>query len=142
MTLAEAQSHFTAYADAFERRDIAAVAAAWCFPCYITDPSGGFAFRDADAFRRNLDRMAGFYDAQGVAHAEATVTHVDARYAGVATVHVDYRFANARGETLIAWPTDYTLRRGDDGTWKACFAIADGEVTAWAARGTPMGAKH
>ncbi|OYW88833.1 MAG: hypothetical protein B7Z20_01590 [Sphingobium sp. 32-64-5] len=59
MTLTQAQSHFDAYAGAFARRDMGAIAAMWQYPCFISDPSGGAAFRDADAFRRNLDRLSG-----------------------------------------------------------------------------------
>ncbi len=142
MTLTQAQSHFDAYAGAFARRDMGAIAAMWQYPCFISDPNGGAAFRDADAFRRNLDRLSGFYDAQGVAHADARVQTANTDFDGVAQVRVDYRLADANGQTIIAWPTDYVLRRGGDGAWKACFAIADGEVAAWAARGTPLGAKN
>ena len=142
MTLTQAQSHFDAYADAFTRRDMSAIASMWQYPCFITDKSGGASFRDKDAFQRNLDRMGGFYDAQGVRHADASVNSVESNYDGVAHVRVDYRFADADGQTIIAWPTDYVLRQNTDGAWKACFAVADGETAAWAARGTPLGAKN
>ncbi len=139
MTHAEAQSHFDAYADAFQRRDWDAIADVWAYPCMISDQRGGYAFRDRDGFRRNLERLGAFYAAQGVVGAAAQVRDVDAEYDGVARVRVDYRLTDASGETIIAWPTDYVLRQQTDGRWTACFGIADGEMNAWAARGTPMG---
>ena len=142
MALEEAQTFFQSYAAAFTRKDMDAIAGMWRYPCYITDQRGGAAFKDLSAFRKNLDRLSGFYDAQGVAGAKANVREANSDDEGVARIVVDYELTDADEKTIIAWSTFYVLRKTDSGEWKACFAIADGEMNAWADRGTPLGGKH
>jgi ketosteroid isomerase-like protein len=142
VTLAQAQSFFDAYAAAFSARDMDAIVDAWTYPCLITQRAASFAFPDRDSFRKNVSSLDGFYVRQGVAKASGTVRQVAEPHDGVAVVEVDYELADASGQRIVAWPTTYTLRRNKTGAWKACFAIADGEVAAWAARGTPLGGKN
>lgn len=138
MSLDEAQSFFDLYGDAFTRKDHETLADQWIFPCYITQQIGPAYFKDRESFVKNLGHLSAFYDAQGVAVAKGTVTEARAKYDGVIEALVDYTLNDAKNETIAAWLTTYVLRRTDDG-WKACFAIADGEIDAWAARGTPIG---
>jgi ketosteroid isomerase-like protein len=139
VTVAEAQSHFDAYARAFTAKDVGAIADGWSFPCLITQQTGDFLFNDRDAFVKNTKALQGFYDRQGVALASAKVNAVGAQYDGLASVDVQYTLSDASDEPIAAWETTYILRRDADGQWRARFAIADGEVNAWAARGTPLG---
>jgi ketosteroid isomerase-like protein len=142
MTHSEAQAFFDDYAAAFSARDMDAIADAWTYPCLITQSTGAFAFADRASFHKNITTLDGFYARQGVAKASGTVRHVTVPHDGVAIVEVDYELSTISGARIIAWPTTYTLRRDKSGAWKACFAIADGEIAAWAARGTPLGAKN
>jgi len=142
VTLAQAQCFFDAYAAAFSARDMDAIADAWSYPCLISQSTGAFAFANRDSFHKNVSSLDGFYVRQGVAKASGTVRQVAEPHDGVAIVEIDYELSDVNGARIIAWPTTYTLRRNKTGAWKACFAIADGEVAAWAARGTPLGAEN
>ena len=48
------------------------------------------------------------------------------------------RMLDATGAVIAEWQASYVLQRVA-GTWKAVMAVADGEVDAWTARGTPLG---
>jgi hypothetical protein len=138
----EAQSFFDAYARAFTAKDVEAVADQWSFPCLITQQTGAFPFADRAAFTKNTSALQSFYDRQGVALALARVDKVNPLYEGVAAVTVYYTLSNSDAEPIAGWLTTYILRRGKDLVWRASYAVADGEITAWAERGTPLGAKH
>lgn len=110
----------------------------WIYPCYVTHQLGAANFRNRESFINNLHNLSAFYDTQGVAIAKGNVAETCSRYNGVIEALVDYELCDENEKTIAAWPTTYVLRCTDDG-WKACFAIADGEIDAWAARGTPLG---
>ncbi len=139
MNQAEVQAFFTAYAAAFVRQDSAALAAAWAFPALISGPGANLACDEA-VFRRNVDALFGFYDRQGVADARATVTGVETFAPGVVLSHTHYAMLAGDGGTIAAWDTQYLLRDRGQGL-RAFAAVSDGEVAAWAARGTPLGGR-
>ena len=142
MTLTEAQSHFDAYARAFAANDVERIADMWSFPCLISQQTGDFLFRDRASFVKNTTGLQGFYDRQGVNAAGARVDAVRTPHPGITEVDVHYTLGKSPAEQIVDWQTTYVLRQDADGQWRARFAIADGEVTAWAARGTPMRAKN
>ena len=137
MSLTDAQAFFDRYADNFSRGDIAAVNDAWAMPCFISGPRSG-AFTDAEVFARNTEGLVAFYAAQGLAKAEKTVLSAEVQYDGVTLVRTADRLSDAAGEEIATWEHLYLMRRFSDG-WKVVTAICDGEVAAWAARGTPLG---
>ena len=137
MSLAEAQAFFERYAASFTRGDIAAVSDARAMPCFISGPRSG-AFADAEAFARNTEGLLAFYAAQGLARAEKTVLSAQEQYDGVTLVRTADRLSDASGEEIACWEHVYLMRRFSDG-WKVVAAVCDGEVEAWAARGTPLG---
>lgn len=139
MTHAQVQDFFTAYAKAFMRQDGAALAAAWSFPALISGPGAALACDDA-LFRRNVDNLFGFYARQGVADASATVAAVQILSPGVVLSQTRYAMFAADGAVIAAWDTPYLLRDGPNGL-RAFAAVSDGEVAAWAARGTPLGGR-
>ncbi|OYU16510.1 MAG: hypothetical protein CFE37_00475 [Alphaproteobacteria bacterium PA4] len=139
MTPAEVQPFYTAYAAAFIRQDSAALAAAWSFPAVISGPGATLACDEA-VFRRNVDALFGFYTRQGVADASALVTAVEPLAPGVVLAHIRYAMLAGDGATIAAWDTQYLLRDRGQG-WRAFAAVSDGEVAAWAARGTPLGSR-
>ena len=42
------------------------------------------------------------------------------------------------GAVIVEWQAAYVLQL-IDGKWRAVMALADGEVSAWEKRGTPLG---
>ena len=127
------------YVAAFERSDAVAIAAHWTFPAVTTQAGQSFAFKSAEHFEKNTGRLLGFYQRQAVATVHRHVLcHFEMGDNAVAmTVADDMR--DASGATLASWEAAYVLQR-TDGQWRAVAAIADGEVAAWAERGTPLGA--
>lgn len=139
MTSAALSDFYGAYTAAFVRHDSDALVAAWSFPAAITGPKGNAVF-DAPAFRRNVEALFGFYDRQGVAAVTATVAASTGLGDDVVLSQTDYAMFDADGALIAEWQTPYLLRATGDGL-KAFCAVADSEVAAWAARGTPMGSR-
>lgn len=139
MNHAAVQAVFDAYADAFLRQDIDALTASWAFPALISGPAGALACDEA-LFRRNLAAMFGFYDRQGVGRTTARVTAVRPLADAVVLAEIDYAMATADGTPLVRFDTAYMLR-ATDGVLLKVAAVSDGEVAAWAARGTPLGGR-
>ncbi|WP_439546686.1 nuclear transport factor 2 family protein [Sandarakinorhabdus sp.] len=139
MNLAAVQAVFDAYADAFARQDADALTASWAFPALVSGPAGSFNF-DAATFRRNLMAMFGFYNRQAVAKTTAQVTSVQALSDTVVLARIDYAMATADDVQIVRFDTAYLLRASGDALLKFA-AISDGEMAAWAARGTPLGSR-
>jgi hypothetical protein len=137
--LAALTDFYARYADAFMRQDTDALVAAWSFPAAITGPTGNKMF-DAMAFRRNVEALFGFYQRQDVAKATADVAAMHPLGDGVVLGQIDYAMFTAAGAPVAAWQTPYLLRDAGAGL-KAFAAVADGEIAAWAARGTPLGSR-
>ncbi len=127
------------YTAAFMRHDSDALIAAWSFPAAITGPKGNATF-DAPALRRNVEGLFGFYDRQGVASVTATVASSTVLGDDVVLSQTDYAMFDSEGALIAGWQTPYLLRATAAGL-KAFCAVADSEVAAWAARGTPMGSR-
>ena len=139
MTPAAVTEFYAGYTAAFMRHDSDALVAAWAFPAVIAGPRGNMAF-DAPAFRRNVEALFGFYDRQGVVSVTATVAALTVLGDDVVLSQTDYAMLDKDGALIAGWQTPYMLRNTADGL-RAFAAVADSEVAAWAARGTPMGAR-
>lgn len=139
MNQAAVQAVFDAYADAFMRQDVDALTASWAFPALISGPAGALACDEA-LFRRNLLAMFGFYDRQSVAKTTAKVTSVRPLAETVVLAEIDYAMATADDAPIVQFDTAYLLRMAGGALLKVA-AISDGEVAAWAARGTPLGSR-
>ena len=127
------------YVAAFERSDAEAIAEHWTFPAITTQAGQSFAFKSAEHFQKNTDRLLGFYQRQGVVSVHRKIqSHFDMSTIAVAMTVAD-EMRNASGVVLASWHAAYVLQRHQN-KWHAVAAIADGEVDAWAARGTPLGA--
>jgi hypothetical protein len=130
---------YAGYTQAFVRHDSEALVAAWSFPAAIAGPRGNATF-DAPAFRRNVEALFGFYDRQGVAAVTANVAALTVLGDDVVLSQTDYAMLDSDGGLIAGWQTPYLLRATADGLRAFC-AVADSEVAAWAARGTPMGSR-
>ena len=139
MTPAAVSDFYARYTAAFLQHDSDALVAAWVFPAVIAGPKGNMAF-DAAGFRRNVEALFGFYDRQGVAAVTADVAALTVLGEDVVLSQTDYAMRDQHGALIAAWQTPYMLRNTADGL-RAFAAVADSEVAAWAARGTPMGSR-
>ena len=137
MTKQALDSFFRDYVNAFNRSDAAGIAEQCAFPATITVPSGTHVFDEA-AFCKNVRALCDFYRRQGVAKASKRVTSVQPLSANVASVTTEDALFDERGQMIASWQHGYLLRQ-DQGKIRAFAAIADGEIAAWAARGTPLG---
>lgn len=136
--LSELEAWCASYVAAFERSDSKLIAEHWIFPAVTTQAGQSFAFKSAEHFEKNTDRLLGFYQRQGVVSVHRRVlNHFDMSPTAVAMTVAD-EMRNASGAALASWGAAYVLQR-NQGEWRAVAAIADGEVDAWAARGTPLG---
>ena len=133
----EISAFYASYADAFSRFDADRVSAHWETPALLVTAKRSTVF-DAPAFRANSEALFGFYRRQGVARATAGVITIDDAFPGLATVRVLYTMLDANAASIVAFESVYMLRRADAG-WRAVMGVPDGELAAWAARGTPLG---
>jgi len=132
----EIEAFFADYVDAFARWDVDAVCALWAPVSLFVMPHANAAM-DAAAFRDNGVKLLDFYRRQGVARPEGRLLSCAELFPGVAEARMAYRLFDAAGAEIVAWEHVYMLRKADH--WRAVLAVADGEIAAWAARGTPLG---
>ena len=126
------------YVRAFEAYDADAIAAHWTYPSLTTQAGRSFAFKSDEHFSKNTSRLLGFYKAQDVRRVVRHIVDAQAINLDTARMTVSDEMLNSADEPLAEWQATYIMQRVDD-AWKAVMAIADGEVEAWAARGTPLG---
>ena len=132
----EIEAFFAAYVDAFARWDIHAICVLWAPTAAFVMPTANVAM-DAAAFRDNGVKLLDFYRRQQVAWPEGKLLSRDELFPGVAEARMAYRLFDAAGAEIVAWKHVYMLRKTD--RWRAVLAVADGEIAAWAERGTPLG---
>ena len=135
---AELEAWCRSYVTAFESYDAEAIASHWTFPALTTQADRSFVFKSAEHFAKNTGLLLGFYQAQAVHSVERRVVDLLNMSAGAVSMTVQDRMLDADGQEIAAWQAAYVLQRVS-GAWKAVAAVADGEVDAWAARGTPLG---
>jgi hypothetical protein len=126
------------YVSAFEAYDAAGISAHWTFPALTTAAGRSFTFKTEAHFTQNTAQLLEFYRRHAVARVQRDVIahhplHRDATAMTVADI-----MYTASGEEIARWHAAYVLQRVN-GSWKAVMAVADGEMEAWAARGTPLG---
>ncbi|MGD9981937.1 MAG: hypothetical protein AB7H66_08805 [Hyphomonadaceae bacterium] len=132
----EAEAFVASYVDAFTRWDVDAACAHWAGGGLFLMPAGNAAL-DASAFRDNVAKLMDFYRRQHVAHPDAKLVSCAELFPGLAEVRVTYRLFDSAAAEIVAWEHIYLLRKTK--RWFAVLAVADGEIAAWAARGTPLG---
>lgn len=126
------------YVRAFEAYDAEAIAAHWTFPALTTQAGRSFTFKSAEHFAKNTGLLLGFYQAQSVTRVEREVMDILEMSPDAVSVTVQDKMLDAAGGQIVSWQAAYVMQR-IEGTWRAVAAVADGEVAAWAARGTPLG---
>lgn len=137
MTAGAIDAYFRDYVGAFSRGDVDALVGLWRFPATISTRERTVVF-DEPGFRKNVEALCGFYRLQGMAEARKTASGSHYLQPDVASVTTEDALLDGAGNLIAAWSHAYLLREDEDGI-HAIAAIADGEVEAWAARGTPLG---
>ena len=126
------------YVAAFEAKDAAGIGGHWSFPALILTGERRLVFDCADKFNANTEMLLRFYEAQGVTRVRRRVVSAMNMTDQAASMLVSDEMLNSEGVVIAAWEAAYTLQH-IDGEYRAVMAAADGEVAAWAARGTPLG---
>lgn len=135
---AELETWCQSYVVAFESYNADAIAAHWTFPALTTQAGRSFTFKSAEHFAKNTGLLLGFYKAQKVERVERRVVDILSMSDGAVSMTVQDRMLDGASNEIAAWQAAYVLQYVNK-TWKAVAAVADGEVDAWAARGTPLG---
>jgi len=126
------------YVQAFCGYDAPSIAAHWTFPALTTAGGRSFSFKSAEHFEGNTDRLLEFYRKQDVAKVERNIVDCGHLAPGIAHMTVQDTMLTQQDAIIASWEAAYVLQ-SIDGQWKAVMAVADGEMAAWAARGTPLG---
>lgn len=134
----ELEAWCQSYVGAFNAGEADAIAGHWSFPALTTQAGRSFAFKSAEHFAKNTDRLLGFYRAQHVDRVERALVECHMLHENAAAMTVSDVMYSPTSEIIARWQAAYVLQRVQ-GAWKAVMAVADGETEAWAARGTPLG---
>ncbi|MEM7792786.1 MAG: hypothetical protein AAF546_15375 [Verrucomicrobiota bacterium] len=129
---------FELYASSFTKCDVSAISRLWHLPAFITADQRSAVFDDEQRFASNTQALCDFYQRQGVVRATKEVLATDEHYPGVVTVRTRDDLFGEDDSLVVTWEHTYMIRR-IDGEWRVLIAVADGEVAAWNARGTPLG---
>ena len=127
-----------AYASAFQTGDMDSVLPIFAEPCMVHTRLGSSVYMKRSDISVNNKMLLAFYRSQGVVRAEATITEIDPLHRHFVQVFVNYRLINADNADVVSFTTVYGLKQ-DGERWVIHQVIAQDELEAWAARGTPMG---
>lgn len=127
-----------AYVEAFSAFDIDAIGRHWMFPALILQSGRTLAFDSLERFSKNTSGLLGFYERQGVDRAERDLVDHLVLSPDAVSITVFDKMIDIAGETIVTWQAAYVLQKVK-GNWLAAVALADGELAAWAAHGTPLG---
>ncbi|MEL7540408.1 MAG: hypothetical protein AAGJ51_05855 [Pseudomonadota bacterium] len=134
----ELENWCRSYIGAFADYDAVGISQHWTFPALTTQAGRSFVFKSDEHFAKNTARLLEFYRSQAVARVEREVVDCGLLHQDVASMVVADVMLTERNDPIASWQAAYVLQRVD-GAWKAVMAVADGEINAWAARGTPLG---
>ena len=131
----EIASCFASYVDAFARRDAHALSELGDPVGLFPSPTGNFAM-PREAFRDHCVTLMDFYSKQGVVQPLGELLSAVELFPNVAQARMAYRMQGEEDALIAEWEHVYILRRSD--RWRVSLPIADGEMAAWAARGTQL----
>lgn len=137
MTAIEVHRFFKEYAGAFSRFSVDEIVAHWAYPAFMVGRGKQAALNEAE-FRHNTVSPCRFYKERGTARAEKKVIELRPLTATTASARTADTLVDGRGEEIARWEHAYLLSETSDGL-KVVAAMPDGELEAWAARGTPLG---
>lgn len=111
MDLAEIESFFTAYAQAFSRLDGDAVAAHCALPMAISQGEAVTWWNEPEPVRDNMRKLCEVYRQAGMAKAEPLLESVQALGAADAFVRVRWMLTRVDGSLLQRFSTGYHLKQ-------------------------------
>lgn len=126
------------YLSGFNAFDVDAISDHWRFPALVLQTRRSIGFKSRDHFTKNTSALLGFYEVQGVNRAVRKLLDYLRLDSDTVAMTVEDWMLDKTGKTIVTWKAAYTLQR-DEHQWKAVMAVAEGEVAAWKARGTPLG---
>ena len=138
MTRKTVEEFFDNYAAAFSRGDVDEISRLWMLPAFITTADRAVCFADVNAFRKNTEALCGFYADQGLSRAKKTVLDFNPLSDAVAAITTRDELFDSSGAPITQWVHAYLVRETDAGI-RTIAAVADNEMNAWEARGTPLG---
>lgn len=128
------------YTAAFSNYDAEGIGAHWMFPAVILSGGRSLTFRDPEHFNKNTANLLSFYKAQNVSAARRRLLDHFELDGGAVSIRVADDMISSVGDVIVSWTASYVLQTQSEGL-RAVLAVADGELKAWAVRGTPLGAK-
>lgn len=136
----EIHSFFDKYALAFSNYDLETISNLWSFPCLISSNEQSLPFFDKVEFTANLKKLCDFYKSVGMEKAQKVVLDIQPMTSNSVSAKTRDTAFNKDGDAIVSWEQAYVLHF-EGGEWKALTTLADGEVTTWAAKGTPLAAR-
>ncbi|MEO0549410.1 MAG: hypothetical protein AAFZ91_05780 [Pseudomonadota bacterium] len=136
----ELEAWCASYVAAFSAYDAEGVSAHWAFPALILQGKHRLVFAEEAKFTKNTENLLAFYRRQDVDRADRKLLEAFEMGDATAAMRVEDQMLTPDGDLIATWQASYMLQKQADG-WRAVSAVADGELAAWAARGTPLGSK-
>jgi hypothetical protein len=126
------------YGSAFQTGDVDALLPVFAEPCVVQTRDFVAVYNKREDISANNNALLAFYRTQGVAKVDLQITEVDPLHRHFVMMQVRYQLLNAAGQEVVKFSTIYNFKH--EGTrWLIHQIIAQDEVDAWAARGTPLG---
>lgn len=126
------------YVTAFSNYDTPGISSHWTFPALIVSSGRSLTFKSAEHFDQNTSALLDFYKVQKVDRAVRSVIEYLEMNPETVSMTVADQMLTKDGAVIVEWQAAYVLQL-IDGKWRAVMALADGEVSAWEKRGTPLG---
>lgn len=125
-SIAEIQTFFERYREAFSNQDLEAFTACFSEPFSLSSATYLVEFASIENVRKNLAALLERYQLYGVK--QATIKSLQTREysSGHAIVDLTWQMEDRTGQTLLCFDTTYILKRLQ-GCWKIAFVIAHNE---------------
>ncbi len=125
------------YGSAFQTGDVDALLPVFAEPCIVQTRNFVGVYAKREDISANNNALLAFYRMQGVTKVDLQITEVDPLHRHFVQMQVRYRLLNSNGEEIICFTTIYSLKHEGE-RWLIHQIIAQDEMEAWAARGTPL----
>jgi hypothetical protein len=125
------------YGSAFQTGDVDALLPVFAEPCVVQARDFVAVYNRREDISANNNALLAFYRLQGVTKVDLQIAEVDPLHRHFVHMQVRYRLLDRDGDEVVHFTTIYSLKH--EGTrWLIHQIIAQDEVDAWAARGTPL----
>jgi ketosteroid isomerase-like protein len=126
------------YGSAFQTGDVDALLPVFAEPCVVQTRDFVAVYNKREDISANNNALLDFYRRQGITKVDLQIAEVDPLHRHFVQMQVRYRLMDTDGNDVVQFTTIYSFKH--EGTrWLIHQIIAQNEVDAWAARGTPLG---